>query len=161
MKKNSFFAASVLVCAAAVCFLCGNQEARCEDQKDCPAGCDRVRECPEKNCFHKGPAGEFARYSFMKEKLDLSDDQLNKIFEIEQKYRAERFSQRDSENADFKGLREKEQKEIRDVMTADQQKKLDEFHKNMESKKPAKGKKPMKGKAPRGQMKERNTSAEK
>ncbi len=159
MKKTLMSTAAVLACTAAVCFLSGNNEARCAENSsgECsvsydgyhgPRGAKKAgapdKECRgmEKRAFPGGPSNEFARYDFMKGKLGLSEEQLKKIFDIEQKYRAERFSLRGSDNADFKSLREQEQKEIKDVMTPEQQKKMDEFHKNMKDRKVMKGKKP-------------------
>ena len=72
--------------------------------------------------FHRG----FARYDFLKRELGLTDKQVKQIFDIDQKYREKRFENRNNVDRLLE-LRVEHRKEVKKVMTAEQQKKYDEM----------------------------------
>jgi len=73
---------------------------------------------------------EFTFYDMLKEKLVLSDEQVKKIFDINQKYKAKRFDVR-GDKEKTQQLLDAERQEIDTVLTADQKKRFDEFHSSM------------------------------
>ncbi len=64
---------------------------------------------------------------FLKEEIGLSDEQIQKIIKIDADYRAKYFTNR-NDYAKINQLRTDHRKELENVLTNDQKKKLDEYY---------------------------------
>ncbi len=82
--------------------------------------------------YHQGPRhsaqgmhfGEFHRYDVLQKELGLSDKQVRQVFDVDQKYREKFFDSRGNVDKMLE-LRLEQRKEVKKVMTAEQQKKFD------------------------------------
>jgi|GEM_PF-812620 len=90
-------------------------------------------DCPERGYkkHHRGPGPGhfFKKLDVLKVELGLTDDQVKKLFDIHQKYERKFFENRTSVDRILE-LRAEKHKEMKKVMTAEQQKKFDEMFLN-------------------------------
>ncbi len=99
----------------------GDLFARGYGRGDCPG--------PGYNKHHKGPGHSYRRLDRLKVELGLTDDQVKKLFDIHQKYERKFFENRTNVDRILE-LRAEKHKEMKKIMTAEQQKKFDEMFLN-------------------------------
>jgi len=96
----------------------GDLFARGYGRGDCPGrGYDKNHRGP-------GPGHFFKKLDMLKVELGLTDDQVKKLFDIHQKYQRKFFENRTSVDRILE-LRAEKHKEMKKIMTAEQQKKFD------------------------------------
>jgi Spy/CpxP family protein refolding chaperone len=111
--KISVMAASIMIMGSAALFA----------QRHGGYGRDRQGPPPMGAGMH---CGEFQLYDMLQKQLGLTDKQVRQIFDIDQKYREKFFDNRRDVDKMLE-LRVEQRKEVKKIMTAEQQKKFDQM----------------------------------